>query len=58
MERVQQFLVSLLVATAVGLVSWAAGASDVLVLLLGLIAGSVAGEEWATRNRRRMSGDV
>ena len=58
MKRVQQFLVSLLVATAVGLLCWAAGASHVLVLVLGVIVGSVAGAEWATRNQRRKPDDV
>ena len=58
MERVQQFLVSLLVATAVGLACWAAGASDVLIVVVGVVVGSVAGAEWTIRHRRRVAGDV
>jgi uncharacterized membrane protein YfcA len=58
MERVQQFLVSLLVATVVGLVCWAAGAPDVLVVALGVVVGSAAGAEWATRHRRRIADDI
>jgi hypothetical protein len=58
MERVRQFLVSLFVAAVVGLACRAAGATDLLIIAVGVAVGSVAGAEWTTRHRRRDAHDA